>query len=119
MPHVVFSSPLTLPEIAAHFEPHHHDDDGLNIHFIDTFVNPRALLVETHVGEPTITQHVALLISVRPRPETDAAHEYTIHLSTVGQPRPTAGIHRAVQLLADWVLALHSENTLIKQKVSG
>ncbi len=82
---------------------------------MDAYLNPRALLIETHVGELTITQHVALLISARQHP----AHEYTIHLGTVGQPRPTEGIHTAVRLLADWALALHPENKLIKQKVSG
>jgi hypothetical protein len=119
MPHIVFSTPLTLEEIASRFvEPMQHSADGTHIRFMNAYVGREAVLVETHVGEPTITQHVMLVIVSRLQPDTDAGNEYTIQLGTVGQPRPTAGIHRTVTLLADWVLKLHPANQIVKEKVS-
>jgi hypothetical protein len=56
----------------------------------------------------------------RPHPDQPESgiSEYTIQLSTIGQSRPTEGIHRAVKLLGDWALSLHPENRLVKQKVN-
>ncbi len=120
MPHLVFASPLALDELAERFQPIQANDDGINVHLMNAFVGRSSLLVETHVGEPTITQHVALVIVRRPHPDQpDAAvREYTIQLSTIGQARPTEGIHRAVRLLGDWALSVHPENRLIKEKVN-
>ena len=118
MPHIVFASPLTLEQMADRFEPQKQSEGGVNIHLMSAYVGKEALLVETHVGEPTITQHIALVIVARPRPDTPGANEYTIQLSTLGQPRVTAGIHQAVRLLGDWALRLHPENRFVKEKVS-
>ena len=117
MPHIVFSSPLTLSEIAQRFEPLQHSEGGINVHLMKSFLGRESLLIETHVGEPTITQHVALLLIERPQPDTVGATEYTIQLGTIGQPRATPGVHRAVRLLGDWVLGLHPDNRVIKEKV--
>lgn len=119
MPHLVFATPLTLNHIAARFEPLQESADGINIHLMQAFLSDGALLVETHVGEPTITQHVALMIVARQKPETPHLNEFTIQLGTIGQPRPTVGIHRAVRLLADWVLGLDAANIVVKQKVNA
>ncbi|MEP7293678.1 MAG: tRNA (guanosine(46)-N7)-methyltransferase TrmB [Chloroflexota bacterium] len=118
MPHVVFASPLTLEQIADRFEPQQHADADNSLNLMNAYLGREALLVEAHVGEPTITQHVALMIIARVEPDTPDVNEYTIQLSTLGQPRPTAGIHSAVRLLADWVLSLHPENRIVKEKVS-
>ncbi len=120
MPHLVFASPLSLAELAERFQPIQASDDGINVHLMNAFVGGSAILVEAHVGEPTITQHVALVIVRRPHPDQPefGVGEYTIQLSTIGQTRPTDGIHRAVRLLGDWALSLHSENRLVKQKVN-
>jgi hypothetical protein len=87
---------------------------------MNAYLGREAILIETHVGEPTITQHVALVLVARKHPETHTAdqHEYTIQLGTLGQPRPTEGVHRAVKLLAEWALRLHPENAVLKQKVA-
>lgn len=121
MPHVVFSSPLSLPEMQARFQPIQHSDpeSGLNLHLMEAFLGQESLLVETHVGEPTITQHLALVIVARQHPDVPGESEFTVQMSTLGQPRPTPGIHAAVKLLADWALSLHPESRLIKEKVSA
>ena len=118
MPHIVFSSPLTLEQMAARFEPKQQSEAGTVIRLMNAYLGREALLVETHVGEPTITQHVALVIVARVKPDTPDTKEYTVQLSTLGQPRPTAGIHQAVTLLGDWVLSLHPDNRIVKEKVS-
>ncbi len=119
MPHVVFTSPLTLDQMAKRFEPQQVSEDGINVHLSHVFLGDSVLLVEAHVGEPTITQHVALVIVARQHPDTPGADEYTLQLSTIGQPRPTVGIHRAVRLLTDWLLRLHPETRILKEKVSA
>lgn len=119
MPHVVFTSLLSLDQMAVRFEPIQRSEDGINIHLSHAYVGSEALLVEAHVGEPTITQHVALAVVARHHPDTPGAREYTLQLSMIGQPRPTAGIHIAVGLLADWLLHLHPDTHVIKAKVSS
>lgn len=118
MPHIVFTSPLILNEMAARFEPQVRMEQETTIRLMGAYLGRVALLVETYVGEPTIHQHIALMITERDPPETNATHEYTIQLATIGQPRPTMGVHAAVTLLGDWILSLHPENRIIKEKVS-
>jgi tRNA (guanine-N7-)-methyltransferase len=117
VPHIVFTSPLRLNEMAERFESIQHAEDGINVHLMKAFLGRDALLIEAHVGEPTITQHVALMMIMRPEPDTPGAVEYTIQPGSIGQARPTAGIHMAVRLLAEWVLSLHPGNRVIKEKV--
>ncbi len=117
MPHVVFTSPLSLADMAARFQPMQRSEGGITVHLSNAFLGSEALLIETHVGEPTITQHLALILVARQPPHPPG--EYTIQMSTIGQPRPTVGVHRAVRLLADWALQLHPDNRLLQQKVSA
>lgn len=119
MPHVVFASPLTLEEIADRFEPIQYVEGGMNVNLSHAYLGKAALLIETHVGEPTITQRVALVIVSRQHPDTPGAPEFTLQLSTIGQPRPTAGVHLAVRRLMDWLMGLHPETRIIKAKVSS
>jgi hypothetical protein len=121
MPHVVFTSPLTLAQMIDHFEPTQQSEGDTHIHLMNAYLGREAILVETHIGEPTIAQHVALVMVARTHPDTHRAnqHEYTIQLGTLGQPRPTEGVHRAVRLLTEWALSLHPENAILKQKVAA
>jgi tRNA (guanine-N7-)-methyltransferase len=118
MPHIVFASPLSLEDMAARFEPQVHIEDETTIRLMSAYRGRIALLVETYVGEPTIHQHIALMITERSEPDTPDSNEYTIQLATIGQPRPTTGIHAAVTLLGDWILSLHPQNRIVKEKVS-
>jgi tRNA (guanine-N7-)-methyltransferase len=119
MPHVVFTCPLTLDEMAARFEPIQHRDGGINVSLSHAYLGKEALLIETYVGEPTIAQHVALVIVRRQHPDTPGAREYTLQLSGIGQPRPTVGVHLAVRALTDWLLRLHPEIRIVKAKVNS
>jgi tRNA (guanine-N7-)-methyltransferase len=116
MPHIVFQSPLSLDDMLAQFTAHKLSDystgKGTYISFMDIFRGRRNLLVEVFVKEPTIDQHFAMVIAQR-----DTTGEYTLKLSTLGHPRPTAGIHRAVGVLGDWLMSLHPETKILKNKI--
>ncbi len=110
MPHLIFYSPLSLDEMRAAFHERvkvqHSFDTRLgtaHVHLMDVFQSDHALLVEVHASEPTIDQRFA--ITVLPRPNG----EYTIQLSTIGHPRPTEGVHEAVRLLGERLIALHED----------
>jgi tRNA (guanine-N7-)-methyltransferase len=119
MPHVVFSSPLSLDQMRDRFEPQKHNEAGSHVSLMNAYLGREAVLIETHVGEPTINQNLALMIVKRLHPDNPGADEYTIQLSPLGMPRPTVGVHHAVKLLSEWVLSLHPDNRIIKEKVSA
>ncbi len=114
MPHVVFESPLTLEAMRAAFVPHEQTDGDTHINIHTVYIGDRALLFDTYVKEPTIDQRVALVLVAR-----ENAHEYTLQLSMIGHPRPTAGIHLATNALADWLLSLHPETRQLKRKTQA
>lgn len=111
MPHVVFESPLTLEAMRAAFVPQEYNDGDTHVNIHTAYIGDRALLFDTYVKEPTIDQRVALVLV-----ERDQAHEYTLQLSMIGHPRPTAGIHLATNALADWLMSLHPDTRLLKRK---
>lgn len=111
MPHVVIETPLSLEAMRAAFASVEQHRDETHIHLQFVYLGERALLFEVYVKEPTIDQHVALLLIARDQPD-----EYTLQLSTLGHPRPTAGIHTATNLLADWLLSLHPQARILKRK---
>ncbi|MFN8373471.1 MAG: tRNA (guanosine(46)-N7)-methyltransferase TrmB [Anaerolineae bacterium] len=116
MPHVVFVSPLSLDEMLTSFTSHKIADyatrKGTYVSFMDAYRGAHNVLVEVFVKEPTIEQHFAMLITRR-----EAAGEYTLKLSTLGHPRPTAGIHRAAALLRNWLLSLHPDSKVLSDKI--
>jgi hypothetical protein len=115
MPHLVFTSPLTIDDIEARAaaQPPGHAQPlaDVHIHFMRVWRSGRHLLFETHIREATIDQHLALVLSAR----DDGT--YTIQLSTLGHPRPTEGVHHAVRALGDWLLALEPGAQVIVQKL--
>lgn len=115
MPHAVVHVPLTLEEIVERFEPIQAAEGGIHIHLMDAFIGRNGILIETHIGEPTIRQHVAM--SVYQYDHGKAPDTFTIQLSTIGQPRATEGVHVTVRVLRDWLLTLHPEAKLMHQKV--
>lgn len=115
MPHIVFTSPLTLEEMEARFEGWNVDDAETHIHFMTLYRGRHALLFEVHVGEPTIIQHLAIRVSERAKRE---GREYTIQVSSMGHPRATKGVHHAVALLGDWLIGLHPEAHALINKVA-
>jgi hypothetical protein len=120
MPHVVFTSPLTLDEMftrASKVVGEDKQNNGIYINIMDAYRSAGgALLFEVHVGEPTIDQRLALMVLERWR-DKNPAQEYTIQLNTMGHPRPTHGVHKAVALLAERLLKLHPEARILSQKL--
>ncbi|MCK6577346.1 MAG: tRNA (guanosine(46)-N7)-methyltransferase TrmB [Anaerolineae bacterium] len=115
MPHAVLHVPLSLPEIAARFDPIKTAREDVHLHLMEAFLGEASILVEAHIGEPTIRQHV--MIGIYRYAGGAEVDTYTIQLSTIGQPRATLGAHLAVCLLRDWLLTLHPEVRLLHQKV--
>jgi tRNA (guanine-N7-)-methyltransferase len=112
MPHIVFSSPLTLPEMLKHFEPSDILDGETRISLLDGYQGRDSLLFEVFIKEPTIDQLIAFLLLARDKP-----HQYTLQLSSLGHPRPTSGVHKAAALLGDWLLSLHPDSRILINKV--
>ena len=113
MPHVVIASPLSLNEMRAAFEPgeHQRGDAHINVRYI--YEGDRSLLFDVYIKEPTIDQRVALTLVKR----ENRAQEYTLQLSMLGHPRPTAGVHAAVNIVTEWLMRLHPENKVLGSKV--
>jgi hypothetical protein len=112
MPHRVFSSPLSLEEMLTPFQRSEVAEDETHIIFMHGFQGAHSLLFEVFVKEPTIDQHFAVMVLPRTTPG-----EYTIQLGSLGHPRATLGVHRAVNLLADWLLSLHPDARVLKQNI--
>lgn len=114
MPHVIFRSPLSLEAMRARFHPLRHHSAATHIHCGLVFLGERSLLFDVYVKEPGIDQHVAFMLLER----RGRAGEFTLQLGTLGHPRPTAGIHRAINTLADWLLGLHDDTVLLERKTA-
>jgi tRNA (guanine-N7-)-methyltransferase len=112
MPHCVFAAPLTLDDMMAAFAPLSDSEGDTHVKLMYAYRGAYALLVEAYVKEPTIEQHVVFQVLTRKTP-----NEFTLQLSTIGQPRPTPGIHRAAGCIANWLLSLHPDAQVLKWKI--
>jgi tRNA (guanine-N7-)-methyltransferase len=112
MSHLVFKSPLTLDEMLSPFVPVEHHAGDIHINLLQGYRGKEVLLFEIFVKEPTIDQHVALIVSPRKNP-----HEYTLQLSSLGYPRVTQGLQKAVAILGEWLVKLHPEAEILNSKV--
>jgi tRNA (guanine-N7-)-methyltransferase len=113
MPHMVFSSPLSLDEMKNQFTPFHHSEGETIVGYSAVFRGEHNLLFEVHVHEPTISQHAALLLKQR----QNKVQEFTLQMASLGHPRPTQGMHIAVKVLGDWLLGLHPDAQVITYKI--
>ena len=113
MPHLVFTSPLSLDAMAQQFTPFSHSEDEIHVGYSAVFRGEHTLLFEVHVNEPTISQHTALLLTQR----YGAENHFTLQMGSFGHPRPTQGMHVAVSALGEWLLSLHPESRLVTRKV--
>lgn len=94
MPNIVFKTQADLTQLPARFERFSQSFPSEDIHIgvMSVFQNEQALMFEAFVKEPTIEQHVGILVVKREVP-----HEYTLKLAAFGFPRATLGVHRAAQ----------------------
>ncbi|MFN2221732.1 MAG: tRNA (guanosine(46)-N7)-methyltransferase TrmB [Candidatus Promineifilaceae bacterium] len=114
MPHVVVRSPLTLREIAGHFEPQQRATGAVAIRYIDLYQSQRrpSLIVDTYIAEEPLDQR--LMLEIYRRPDAD----YLIRLQATGFPRPTAGVHAAIAGLTDWLLSLPGQARVVRHNLN-
>lgn len=113
MPHIVFSSPLSLQEIQAKFEPRALTEKKIHVNYLNAYRSEHILMFEAFVDEPTIEQRVALMLIQR----EGKVDEYTLQLGMIGTPRPTRGMHVAVRHLSQWIMSLHPDSQEIQNKL--
>ncbi len=113
MPNIVFESPLAPADFFAQFTPHQLSEGEVAVNYINAYHGHEAVLFEVYVHEPTIEQRIAIQLV-----QTDSdAGVYTLRLASIGQPRATHGVHKAVRHLADWMLTLDARQRVIHDKV--
>lgn len=112
MTHVVFHSPLSMDAMLERFEFQEHKLGDTVISFLQAYRGNRVLLFEVYIKEPTIDQHVAVILSYR-----DTPGEYTLKAGTLGYPRSTAGLHKAVGMLGDWLVGLDAGAAILHDKL--
>jgi hypothetical protein len=103
MPHVILSNRPALSEVAQAFEPVTHAGEWGTVRFIGMFEarDYEALLVDTFIEEPALTQRLGLAIRTR----GDDALIVGVH--EIGFPRATTGVHRAIQCLTNDLMQRH------------
>lgn len=127
MPHCVLTVPLSLEAIAEAFTPFTTADQmranasdeqtaqDVTVSFMAVYRGRGSLLFEIHASEPTIEQHTALVLTEHQR----IPREYTLQLSSIGHPRPTRGMHLAVETLSRWLESLHPEASIRSRKIQS
>ncbi len=114
MPHLFLYSPLDAAALVQRFAAQRSQHGDAHIALLRAYADPRSdtAVFEVVVEEPTIEQHT--LISLSPRAE---AHEYIVKMTSVGHARPTAGMHRAVAALGEWVAAQDEAARVLEWKL--
>jgi len=103
MPNVLLEGSLSESTLSTHTilsDLSYPESNGVRIHFVDVYRRSDGdeWLVEGRVDEDGFVQHLAL--SIRRRPD----NQWLIKPSTIGFPRPTAGVREAVHALAQALL---------------
>ena len=114
MPHLFLQSPLSAAEIVDRFEATRRQANGAHIAILRAYADRKrdTAVFEVVVEEPTIEQHALLLLSPRA-----GAGEYMVRLSAVGHARSTAGMHRAVAAVGEWVAGLDARGRVLERKL--
>ncbi|MCU0514588.1 MAG: tRNA (guanosine(46)-N7)-methyltransferase TrmB [Anaerolineae bacterium] len=115
MPHLLLKTPMTPAEILERFTRMTcHDGPETHIIFMQGYLSQggRGLLFETTLREPTIEQHIGLMLFPRDEPG-----EYTLRYAAMGMPRITAGLHTATRCLGDWIVSLHPEAAITASRL--
>lgn len=110
MPHVVMQIPLPLDEVQTRFTPWQVKSGETHLKFLELFQSQRdgKLLIDLYVSEEPFHQRVCLALR-----RSQSTKHVVVSLHEIGFPRPTTGIHLAVQAVADWLLALHPDVAII------
>jgi tRNA (guanine-N7-)-methyltransferase len=102
MPHVVISTPPDLLDISQHFAPRHWSSGGTVVRLVDLYGSFRhdTLVIDVYVAEEPLDQRMLIALTRR------SAGDLLIHLHEIGFPRPTSGVHFAIDQVAKWVCSL-------------
>lgn len=114
MPHVILSTPQTPEELVKTFERvTFNPAPDVHVAIRDAYLShsSRAVLYEAHVEEPTIEQHVAIMLMPRGEPDS-----YTLKYTTLGHPRITLGLHYATEQLGEWLVSRHPQARLLAKR---
>ena len=113
MPHVIMHTPLSLSEIQERLELATCSGADHAVRFIGLFRarDDDILLIDTYVEEDPVSQRVGLTIRRRDQ------DEIVLGLHELGFPRPTAGIHRAIQYLSQSLLSLDPATRVLKSNL--
>ena len=110
------ASGLNNKEIAAKVGREAFHKGGLHAALHNGYWNPRndAALFELTIVEPTIEQHIALILHRR-----EEGSGYVLKYATFGMPRPTEGMHFATKALAEWIVGLHPDGEIIAESIKA
>lgn len=113
MPHMRLSLPLSPAEVAERFEKLSFSEGEHHAAVMDAYINRRghSILFEVTLMEPSIEQHVALVLYRR------EGAEYMLKFATLGYPRMTEGLHMVTRRLAEWLIGLHPEGQVLESAV--
>jgi len=114
VPHVVFLTSLNLDQLGERFEPFHVQDGDVHIKYLDMYrsVERDMLFVEAFVSEEPFPQRIGL--GIRGRHTGDLV----LSLHEIGFPRPTPGIHMAVQHLMEWLHEQDPDMTIVNSTLA-
>lgn len=109
VPHIVLLSSLDLDQLANRFEPFHVQEDDIHIKYLNIYrsADKDMLLLEVYVGEEPYQQRIGL--SIRGR----QAGDLVVSVHEIGFPRPTRGIHLAIQHLLSWLKDQDPDLTIV------
>lgn len=110
MPHMILRTTADIAEIGRRFTPSTIEQGDIRVKFIECYrsLYDGKLMIEALVDEGPLQQQVCL--SLRPRVEVG---ELKIGLHEVGFPRPTAGIHVAIDHLGRWLRDIAPETEVV------
>lgn len=119
MPNLVFRTSLQLDDIFSKFQARQHvdHDEGVYINLMNVFRNDKSLLFEVYIKEPTIDQHIGLILTQRSNAPTEDAQEYTLKLSSLGKSRPTLGVHQTAALIARQIFDMRNDVIVLQNKI--
>lgn len=113
MPHVIVASSLSLQALQDRFEPATYTEHGLAVRFIGVFRSQEheALLLDTYVEEEPLAQRIG--ITIRRRKEG----QYVLGLHEMGFPRPTEGVHSALDYLVQHVRRMDPDLRILQSNL--
>lgn len=114
MPHVILETPDTPEELVTRFQRvAFNPAPDIHVAIRDAYISRsrRAVLYEAHVEEPTIEQHIAIMLMPR-----EEANCYTLKYTTLGHPRVTMGLHYATEQLGEWIVSLNPNARIIAMR---